>query len=298
MQRAFAALGLSATLLLAGCGKTVEYGPAGDKEYKLVLRDPAPNEARQVNQTTDGQTTFTLKGPKGPFPAKQEGKTETVSYVETILEQPPGAKKPTRLRRQYSQAQTRVGKATTNRPYWNRVVLIEKKDERYTFRVEGGGPLTGLNAKDLEQEFNRKGRGLTSRDFLPSKPVKVGESWTINLASLAEPLQATFQLKYDVARSTATGKLTRVHHKDKQLRGTLEIRLDLALTAAGDGVPLLPDSRLEITSRPDLCIDGSSADAESSDEIKVRVVRAAPPQGTLVIESNVKLRVTDKARPK
>ena len=74
-----------------------------------------------------------------------------------------------------------------------------------------------------------------------------------------------------MAKSSATGKLTKVYDKAGHKYGVIEITMDLALTKVGDEgqqIELKPGSKVRATAVLDGCIDGSKADVTGKMTVK------------------------------
>src|SRR5262249_15115622 len=123
--------------------------------------------------------------------AKEEKKDKVTvrAYRETVLEKAEG-KKATKLRREYEKARVKEKGKERTLPYEGKTVLIEKKGDKYEFEIEGGKPLTGKDAEELEKEFNEHTIDAAKLDklMLPPKPVAVGESWKIDAAAVVKEL--------------------------------------------------------------------------------------------------------------
>src|SRR5439155_714677 len=134
----------------------------------------------------------TVKDPAGNTLDDRAQKTSEVNrYREEVLEKEPG-RRATRLRRQYEKAQARTDDQAETLPYQGKTVLIEKKGDKYRFRIEGGAELTGKDARFLDKEFNAKGRtedeSQLEKLFLPDKAVPVGASWKLDLERIAKEI--------------------------------------------------------------------------------------------------------------
>src|SRR5262245_2929718 len=163
-------LGLAAVVLLAGATRG-----SGQEAHTLKIRKPAVGETYLSEKRDEEQLDQKLTDDKGKA-LKQAGhaRKDHLIYRETVLEHPPGQPRPTQLRRQYEKAVSTVGERTTALPYEGKTVLIEKKDGRYRFRIEGGEELTGTAAQRLDEEFNRPRPDFLAL-LLPKKAVQVNE---------------------------------------------------------------------------------------------------------------------------
>src|SRR5262249_32922766 len=114
---------------LQGCKKTVTIppGPDGGREVTIKVKEPAVGEVREVSSTSTERIETSLFDMTGAAEGKTvQESTTTFAYKETILEKGPEGGRPTRLRREYAQAERRVGGKTQKFPFANMIVLIEK----------------------------------------------------------------------------------------------------------------------------------------------------------------------------
>jgi hypothetical protein len=141
--------------------------------------------------------------------------------------------------------------------------VIEKKGGAYAFTADGRD-LTGKAAELLDKEFNKK-TDTDEEVFLPKGPVKVGESWKVDVVELAKELSAE-GMAVDPAKSSATARLVRAYAKNDHRFGVIEVKVELTVTKIGGGgmqIPLKGGSKMDIAIVLDGCIDGSEASGES-----------------------------------
>jgi hypothetical protein len=197
----------------------------------------------------------------GAVPEQKQEITMAFTHRQTVLEHPAGARRGTKIRRHYSRAERIRDGKTESLPYAGQIVLIEKKGDKYTFRIEGGAALTGTETQELEQEFNKGSPFFLGSDgLLPKTAVRVGQSWTADPAPFAKELQRSGDVKVDGARAKASGKLLRAYKKDGRQYGLLELRVSVPVLSLGPGGTDLKakDSKLTVRLLLDGCIDGSS----------------------------------------
>jgi hypothetical protein len=193
---------------------------------------------------------------------QDEKKGDEEVYTETILERKD--KKVLQRKRQYTKARIMTGGKTKTLPYEGKMVLIQKKGDRFTFRIEGDEELTGEDASQLESEFNRK-KDRPSDDeiekfFLPKRAVKVGESWKLDPTTLAKLFPSGKGIVLDTQKTTALGRLSKVYRKDRRQFGVISVEVKMvpkAIEEGGKEIPLTPASKVTMTMKLDLCIDGS-----------------------------------------
>jgi hypothetical protein len=124
--------------------------------YTIRLKEEARGHRHKVEKRFTGESAMKVVDSQGnPLQATEENEKERFVYEETILERPEGLK-PTHLRRRYEVAQTNIGTDNQTFPYLGKTIDIQKKGDRYHFRVEGGEQLSGADAQFLDQEFNKR----------------------------------------------------------------------------------------------------------------------------------------------
>src|SRR4051794_23339335 len=135
---------------------TASAGAQDDKAYSIKFRKPADGETSLVQKSEKGDEDLKIADNNGN-PLKDEAKKteKTFVYRETVLARK-GTARPTRLKRAYQKAELTANGETKALPYQGKTLLIEKKDGKYAFHIEGGDELTGDDAKHLDEEFNKK----------------------------------------------------------------------------------------------------------------------------------------------
>ncbi len=194
---------------------------------------------------------------------KEEREAHAAVYRETILEKKPGARA-ARLKRSYTRADRTVDGVTKALSYQGKTVLVEQKDGKYAFRIEGGGELSGADAVLLDREFNRKKLDANEfvQFFLPARPVKAGEAWQPDRALVNKGFQDGTGFEVLSEKTVATGKLTRVYQKDGRLFGVVALHLEITPKSLPQGdkrLAIQPESRVVIDVTLDGCLDGSAA---------------------------------------
>jgi len=281
-------LSLAALLgLLAGPAR------AGDPQtYTIKLKKAGEGSVSRVDKSESGTRTIKATDNDGNVLQDKEEKTgKHYVYTATILEKPAG-KKATRLKRQYQKARVIEDGEERKLPYEGKTVLIEKKGERYVFRIEGGEELTGDDARRLDREFNKKEEisdEELEKAMLPGKAVRLNEEWKIPAAILAKAFGGE-GLTLDAEKSTASGKLVKAYKKDGRQFGVLVYRMKLEVKSATDDgkkIQFQPGSLLEMEVRGDACIDGSSSTGLGTITARSRVEALVPtpdmPKGRVTV---------------
>lgn len=270
--------------LLAGLCLGTAVAPAQEAQT-IRSKDLAAGDSVQIERTETITATTLVVDPKGEK-VRDTTKTtvETTAFQETIL-QGDGKKPSTKLERAYTKAQLTVGGVTRELPYQGKTLVIEKRDDRYTFTIKGGAELPAADAQRLDQEFNRHkdGKAETRRLLMPKDAVKVNEPWALDMPAVLKPLQEIGELGFDAAKASGTGKLIKVYKKDGKTFGELHYAVKVPLTTLGkdkEKLDLLDGSRVHFDVTHDLCIDGS-ADLETRTikEDLLATARVALPAG-------------------
>lgn len=237
---------------------------AAQETYTIKLKNAGKGETVQVSKQGSEQTETKIIDATGNV-VQEETKTkkEDAAYASTILDQPAAGKPPTRLQRKYAKPRITEDGGERTLPYEGKTVLIEKKEDKYHFRIEGGDELTGKDAEVLEKEFSRPEKGLDEL-LLPGKPVHINETWKIDAARIVKEFieaeamgEPTIEL--DAAKATVTGKLLRAYVKDGRQFGVMDFRFVLPLKSlklAEVTAEFEAGSRLTIEQTMDVCIDG------------------------------------------
>jgi hypothetical protein len=231
----------------------------------ITLRKTTKGDKVLVTKEETGNSRIVLKGPDDKILSDDSDKPGSSSgYVEETLEKE-GTKPATRLRRVYEKASvTRDGKTTTL-PYQGKTVLIEKKDGKYVFSVDGK-ELTGDDVRVLTREFADKKE--TDKDFgdlfLPGKAVAVNETWKLDVVAIGRLFYKDDPMALDAAKAGGTGKLLKVYRKDGRQWGVMEFKLDLPFStktfdAGLNKITYQPGSGMNLTITLDACIDGTAS---------------------------------------
>ena len=216
-------------VLFLGCKKKTAdtEGGAGDGKtdsdpsatFTLKFRD---EQAGDKTEHATTETSTTEIGTDGKSEKQKQDKK--LEYTEHIIDMPAGAAKATKLTRAYKVAQGFDKKAGAMKtfPYEGKAVSIEKKGAFYEFTADGKR-MDSKDATDLSREFSSQSKS-SDDELLPKKPVKVGESWTVDLVALKR-LSGNTSLPIDMPKSKLTAKLTRAYTRDGKQWGGHRYRL-------------------------------------------------------------------------
>jgi hypothetical protein len=140
-----------------------------------------------------------------------------------------------------------------------KTVLIEKGKMNYSFALEGGGELNAEAADLLQKEFNKKNDVDMDEMMLPKKPVKVGDTWTVEPKAVEKMFGD--EMAVDKDKASVTGKLLKVYDKDKAKWGVIEYVIELpvlSIKSPMGAVDTADGSKLKMTMTIDGCVDGSA----------------------------------------
>lgn len=178
-------------------------------------------------------------------------------YTLTVLEaDEKGYKKYSKA---YEKANESKGGPSLRRSYQGRTVVFERKENTVQITVEGKPDLRPIDVQHLrEVEARKSSKDDPLEGIIPTRAVKVGESWTIDGTTIARQWQDKEQ-PIDAAASSGEGKLVKVYEKNGKQWGTIDITLKLAVKSFGQ-IPLNPPGIQELKTTLDTAIDGSNSE--------------------------------------
>jgi hypothetical protein len=242
----------------------------GQESYTIRIKTLTKDETIEVVKTETMQGDVKFVADLGKVIETRETKSaEESAYRQTILERETGGPA-TRLQRTYEKAQATAEGKTKDLAYQGKTVLVERKNGKYVFQIEGGNELTAADAPQLDKEFNRapdSEHDLLQALLLPRTPVRPGQTWKMEMDKLLKVLLKGDQtVAVDAAGSSGTGKLLRVYERDGRRFGVFEVHLDLPLKGVPENgkikVPFDPGAHMTMVYHSDICIDGSLPDGE------------------------------------
>jgi hypothetical protein len=253
-----------------------------DDAYPIKIKKGGQGDVSTQDKQSTETASVKLEDPDGKvLQDKKEERVITEAFKETIQEKVKG-KKATKLRREYTKATVKAGKNETTLPYQGKTVLIEKKDGKYHFTIEGGEELMGKDAELFDKSFNKADDSddeLLEKAILPQKPVKVNETWKIDSDALVKSLTKDMKqaLPVDKSKAGGTGKLIRAYKKDDKQFGVLDVKIDLPLKGefpigAGQKAPIQEGSKMTMRMEVDTCIDGTATDTVANMSMEMDLV--------------------------
>lgn len=243
----------------------------------------------KVTKTEKTKTTEELEA-GGKKSAKDKEETRLVVYTEEVLTPgTAGGDKPAKAVRVYEKFEVK-GKDLAAPPL-NAPITINKADGMYTFECDK--PL-GDFAKKLEDEFNKTDEP-TTRDFLPGKPVKPGDSWKIDTAKFVKSLGRE-KLNIDAEKAAMSGKLLKAYQKGGKQFGVIELRATFPVKDLGKDAPPLKRGVFTLSVTADVCIDGTDPSETTKSQLGFEFVIDTK-EFTLTVKSDGALTSTKEPLP-
>jgi hypothetical protein len=252
-------------------GLIIAVAPLRGDSYIITIKKSAQGDVTKQDREETDQASFKREEVGGKvLQDRKESRTVFQSYKETILAKEKG-KKATKLRREYTKAVVKIGDKEITLPFEGKSVLIEKKDGKYRFMIENGKELAGKDAELLNREFNKGDDGDDEdleKAFLPSKPVKEGETWKIDAPVITKAFEkgATQPLPMDKDNTKGEGKLVRAYKDGDRQYADMDIDIIIPLKGdfpldRGQTAPIGSGSQMVMKVRyKKLCIDGAAGD--------------------------------------
>ncbi len=234
----------------------------------LALTAPAPQSftirvkqvadpGKAVAVTAKDKATGSFKLLDGNGKAVQDVKvSEEREEVFTKVIVDRGDKRPKKYKKTYEKAVTIVDGKTTPQDYQGRTVIFEFKDGKHQASAEGAPELD----KNLLGQLARRENGLGAAAhevLLPTKPVNVGDTWTITGKDLARSFAEGGDMTLDPEGSKGEGRLVKAYRKDGKQYGLIEATMRLSLKGS-DQVTFDPPGTMEVKITLDVAIDGST----------------------------------------
>lgn len=192
------------------------------------------------------------------------------AYTEEVLAVPAAGGLPTKARRVYTTAvERRAGKqgvyAVHEYEFANKVVLIEKQEGTYGYRLEGGGPITGSEARWFRHAYEPRA-SIPLRRLIPDRLIEPGKAWVLDREVIDDTARSS-RLTIDAERSIGSGLLLNAYRRDGRRFGAFAFHHKLIPTEHA-GKTLRPGSTEVVDISWDACIDGTTN--EYTQTIRVR----------------------------
>jgi len=259
-------LSMPATLVAAVILVPAIAQPQAQEKYTIKFKELNQGESSRVEskETMTMKTTTTIEKQKEPAAQEFKGSKHYL-FTQTVLERPQGAALPTKVQRTYDKAlhegSEPLVKSPGPLPMNGKTILIEKKGDKYEFRLQDGKLLdTGIS--DLQDEFDRDEGAKTKKALIPPGPVALNETWKFDPKDFGGPSgkdkESTKMLK-----SEGAAKLTKVYKKDGRQFGVIEAVMELQMVvtikggAGGPPSDMTSESKVLFKLTYDGCIDGT-----------------------------------------
>jgi hypothetical protein len=231
-------------------------GARAEDSYTLKLKQTADVGKTITVKNTDS-TTAVIKitdadGKAVGTDMKKTQKDEEV-YTETVLAR--GDNHATKYKRTYEKATRTVDGKAAARSFEGLTLLFEEKDGKFTVTVEGNKPVDKDDLADLTRKANEADE-VRDEVLLPTKPVKVGDTWKVDGKTMSKAFAKTGGLNAE--HSGAEGKLVKAYKKDGRQYGVIEMTLKVAPATTPPGVKFDAPPVIEMKLTLDTTIDGSS----------------------------------------
>jgi hypothetical protein len=162
-----------------------------------------------------------------------------------------------------------------------KTVIGKKGDDGWNFTYEDGSEVEEDDVEGLRDGLDKKRKKAGQPDIqdvlAPGKPVKVGESWDIDVKVFAKTIMEDEE-SFDAEKSKGSLTLVSVDRRDGATWGKLEGTLELAAKSLG---PLVLDKTLKFKFKMnfDVCIDGTTPAGTLGMEAKMKGKRGAEANG-------------------
>ena len=239
-----------AALVLAGAAPTEKRATAADEpSYELkIKRFPAVGKSVTEKSTEKSSGTVKVLDDNGKV-LKEIPQDEIKERTFTVTTVEAGDKKPKKYKVAFEKATDTRGDTSTPLSYQGKTLIYELKDGNYEIAVEGDGEVAPKELKTLTEKANEPD---DADIFLAKKPVRVGDSWAVDLKELAKMLGKGPELDED--KSKGTVKLVKVADKNNSKVGLLEIKVKMVSKASLQA----PSMTIDVEGTLETAIDGSS----------------------------------------
>jgi hypothetical protein len=264
----------------------------------VTIKSVRPKAGDRIKTTiSEKETTTTSFTIGGKAEKKSVDSTKSILYVTEIVAGGTGDEPPVKLLRTYEKYDLSKGpKPGMAAPPLKTPILIEKKDGKYTYTVDGKPVEKGVAAL-LDAEFAKTKSDFKGEDFLPKGPVKPGDTWKPDIAKFAKAL-AEEKLVPDVEKSSIVCKLVSSSKKNGNVYGVVELKMDIAIKGL-EGQPdiTVKSGLMSMTMTGNICLDGTDPTEDSKDLMNFKI--EAETKGiTFVVEGKGEKTETKELLPK
>jgi len=231
------------------------------KKYDLKLNWKAVEGHKSELSKDESQVMFMKVSPSGDGEGfTQEDKEETSLAAIQVISKTMGDK-PAIRRWTFTKATRRHGEHVVPFAFQRRTLVVTSEPEgKSHFTFDNGEAVTAEDAKVLAgfgDSDNKPGEPSGEEIFAPKQPVTVGETWTPDVAMIAQGLQ--FGDAIDLKRSSAKAKLKSAETRNGVEFGKIDVVVELWLTKFG-AMRLDSPVVVKVGVDMDVCIDGTQPD--------------------------------------
>jgi hypothetical protein len=227
--------------------------------FTIKLREETDGDVVLHTRNKTEMNKTTISDGAGKVLKKDDTKNaEVQEFKETTLKRETG-KPPVKLEREYIKMQDK-GKTS---PLEGKTIIAEKVGAKYTFTDKKGQAVAGAVKDALTKEFSDKSEsGKFERMVLPKAPVKVGDTWKLELAEILKEFGTKGDMEFDTAKATGKGTLTKAYKKDGKQFGVMSMKIDAPLKSMGKGQLKFAENegKLSLDLSMDVCIDGTASE--------------------------------------
>lgn len=289
-MRPLLAIVLFGCVASAACKKKDDGGPGDTTEYTVTSSLPRVGVPVRMSEKMELRLSGEARQATGQSKSLDESLAKEQVRVDTTLAAGNDGAWTKRKIRYEKYTESESGKPRSPAPPTGKSFVLERAHGALTITTEKG-EVTAAERALLNRLYGGRHRedAISHRDFLPEKPVRIGEAWKPNVERLGKSLGN--KLPVDGVKATASARLARVYDRGGHRFGIIDVKISFPVLPAG-GIPVGPGSRLEVTIHYDGCIDGSICAAKMTGTIKGRI-EADGPQGALEIDINGTIEVAD-----
>jgi hypothetical protein len=242
--------------LFAGTG-------ASQAQFTIKLKERNEGEAALINRNEKTSTKVKVTDGMGNVLLDQnEVKTVIQEYKATTLKREAG-KLATRTQHDYTKAQSGKADNLEAGPLQGKSVIIERTGDQFTFKYADGQRVEGAALDALTKDFSNKKESNSELEklVLPPRPVKVGESWKIEMPKVVAALSDDGKMELDGAKATGQGTLVRAFKKNGVQFGEMKFKMEMPISTIGkdkEQLKFAVGAKIALDMTFEVCIDGTS----------------------------------------
>ena len=251
------------------------------------------------------QETFTMKSRFVDTDGKVLGETTmteitTIEFKETLLKRVEN-KRLLKIEREYARAEIKKGDKTKDLGLKGKTVVIEWKDNKYTYTFKGGEEVTGSAAGLLAGEFaDKTDDNAAERALLPKSAVRTGEEWKLDVKPIVPSVTVNGMMEAEETKAAGTGKLLKAYRKDGKQFGEIHYQMVIPLNYIKKDLKILEPFNAVIDMTMELCIDGTSETGTIKAKREITGIVAMPEGqgGTRTVTYTTEQRLSQKEAKK